>query len=53
MCDITFDWLRRIVPLRWRSLVSGAAADRELDDELRYHVDRQIEVNIDRGMTPD
>ena len=50
---MTFDRLRRIVRLRWRSLVSGAAADRELDDELRYHLDRQIEVNIDRGMTPD
>ena len=49
---MTFDRLRRIVRLRLRSLVSGAAADRELDDELRYHLERQIEVNIDRGMTP-
>jgi putative ABC transport system permease protein len=43
----------RIVALRVRSLVSGASLDRELDDELRDHVERQIDVNIAAGMTPD
>lgn len=50
---MTFDRLRHIVRLRLRSLVSGAAADRELDEELRDHIDRQIELNIANGMTPD
>ena len=50
---MNLDRLRRIVRLRLRSLVSGSAADREIDDELRYHLDRQIELNIERGMTPD
>jgi predicted permease len=27
--------------------------DRDLDEELRYHVERQIELNIHRGMAPD
>jgi putative ABC transport system permease protein len=43
----------RILALRMRSLWRGAELDRELDDELRYHLDRQIDANIARGMTPD
>ena len=27
--------------------------DRDLDEELRYHVERQTELNVRRGMTPD
>jgi predicted permease len=27
--------------------------DGDLDEELQYHVERQIEVNVRRGMTPD
>ncbi len=50
---MTFDRLRRIVRLRLRSLVSGESVDRELEEELRYHLDRQIDANIARGMTPD
>ncbi|HJU44464.1 MAG TPA: ABC transporter permease [Vicinamibacterales bacterium] len=50
---MTIDRLRRIVRLRLRSLVAGAAADRELDEELRDHVERQIDANIASGMTPD
>ena len=45
-------WLTTL-RLRWRSLVGGGALDHELDDELAYHVDRQIELNIARGMTRD
>ena len=44
-------WLL-VLRLRLRSLFRGAAADRELDDELRYHLDRQVEHHIARGMTP-
>src|SRR5688500_8718763 len=43
----------RIVALRVRSLVSGASLDRELDEELRDHVQRQIDANIAAGMPPD
>ena len=50
---MAFDRLWQVVRLRLRSLLSGAAIDRELDDEMRYHVDRQIDANIARGMTPD
>ncbi|HYB95493.1 MAG TPA: ADOP family duplicated permease [Vicinamibacterales bacterium] len=50
---MTLDRLRHIVRLRLRSLFAGAAADRELDDELRYHLERQVESNIQRGMSPE
>jgi putative ABC transport system permease protein len=43
----------RIIALRVRSLFAGTAVDRELDDELRDHVERQTEFNIAGGMTPD
>src|SRR2546426_586662 len=35
-----------------RSLFRGADADRELDEELRYHLERQIDEHIARGLTP-
>lgn len=45
-------WLR-IVALRLRSLWRGAALDRELDEELRDHVGRQVDVSVAAGMTRD
>src|SRR6266545_5233349 len=39
------------IPLRLRSLFRRAQVERELDEELRYHIDRQIEENIAKGMT--
>jgi predicted permease len=50
---MTLDRLRQIIRLRIRSLVSGSTVDRELDEELRDHIDREIEANIARGMAPD
>ena len=44
-------WLYAI-PLRLRSLLRRANVERDLDEELRYHVERQVEANIARGMTP-
>jgi putative ABC transport system permease protein len=41
------------VPLRLRSLVRSARVERELDEELRYHLERQIEEHVGRGMPPD
>jgi predicted permease len=42
-------WLR-IPRLRFRSLFRRAAIERELEDELRFHFDRQVEQNIAAGM---
>jgi predicted permease len=39
------------VPLRLRSLFRRAQVEQELDEELRYHLERQIEENITKGMT--
>src|SRR5215475_7038006 len=40
------------VPLRLRSLLRRAQVEQELDEEIRYHLDRQVEENIAKGMTP-
>src|SRR5688572_15662950 len=45
-------WLYTL-PLRLRSLFKRKAVDRELDEELRYHLDQQIQQNIARGLTPE
>jgi len=50
---MTLDRLRLIVRLRLRSLFASASVDRELDEELRYHLDQQTEANIASGMSPD
>jgi predicted permease len=42
----------RIIALRLRSLFSGSSVDRELDEELRYHLDQQIAANVAAGMSP-
>src|SRR5215813_9760924 len=41
------------VPLRLRSIFRRSQVEQELDEELRYHLDRQIEEHIARGMTPE
>src|SRR5262250_2613118 len=38
-------------PLRLRSLFRRAQVERELDEELQYHLERQIEENLAKGMT--
>jgi putative ABC transport system permease protein len=43
-------WLYTL-PLRLRSLFRGSAADRDLDDEMQYHVERLTEENIAKGMS--
>jgi predicted permease len=40
------------IPLRLRSLFRRQTVDRELNEELHYHVDLQTEENITKGMTP-
>jgi putative ABC transport system permease protein len=41
------------IPLRVRSLLRRDRVEQELDEELRYHLDQQIEENLSKGMTPD
>src|SRR5499425_3958893 len=41
------------VPLRLRSLFRRSQVEQELDEELRYHQERQIEENLAKGMTPE
>ncbi len=48
---MTIDRLRRILRLRLRSLFAGDTVERELDEELRDHIDRQTAANIAGGMT--
>jgi len=40
-----------ILRLRLRSLFWRTRLERELDEELRYHLDRQVEENLASGMT--
>jgi hypothetical protein len=41
------------IPLRLRSLFRRARLERELDEELRYHVERVAEEHVARGLTPE
>ena len=45
-------WLRRLT-LWLRGLLLRDRTTRDVDDELQFHIDRQIAENITRGMTPD
>jgi len=38
---------------RLRSFFQRSAVERELDDEMRFHLDQAIEQNITRGMAPE
>jgi predicted permease len=50
---MSFDRWQRRVRLRVRSIVAGDHVERELDDELQFHLDRQVDANIAAGMSPD
>ncbi|HEY6402531.1 MAG TPA: ABC transporter permease [Blastocatellia bacterium] len=41
------------IPLRLRSLFRRSQVEQELDEELRYHIERQTEELIAKGMTPE
>jgi predicted permease len=45
-------WLSR-ARLRLRSVLFGDHVDRELDEELQFHIEQQTELNISRGMSRD
>lgn len=44
--------LTNIFRLKLRSLFSRNKVERELDEELRYHLERQIEQGVAAGMSP-
>jgi macrolide transport system ATP-binding/permease protein len=39
--------------LRLRALLRKTEMERELDEELRFHLEKEIEQNLARGMTPE
>lgn len=41
------DWM-----LRLRAVIKRSVVEREIDDELRFHFDRQVEAHIAEGLTP-
>src|ERR1043165_1235670 len=44
-----FDWIR----MRWRALFHRDALERELEDELSFHLEREAARNRRDGMNPD
>ena len=42
----------RVVAARLRGLFTHTRAERELDDEVRFHLQMQIEDNLKAGMNP-
>ena len=49
---MSIERLFRIAQLRIRSILHRADVERELDEELRYHIERQIAENVRQGMSP-
>ena len=43
----------RMLRLRVRSLFARRTVEQELDEELRYHFEREVEEGINSGMTPE
>jgi hypothetical protein len=46
-----FDRWRYVLPLRLRSLFRSGSVDSELDEELQSRIERQLELNVTRGMS--
>src|SRR5439155_10441052 len=44
-------WLYKL-PLRFRSLFRKSTVERELSDELRFHLEKLVEERIAKGVTP-
>jgi predicted permease len=45
--------LLKRVAVRWRAIARRTATEQGLDEELQYHLAREIERNVANGMTPD
>jgi predicted permease len=46
----TEGWMRGL-RVRWRAMFRREAVEQELDEELRYHVERKTEENVAKGMS--
>ncbi len=42
-------WIYKL-PLMWRSIVRRQAVDQELDDEIQYHLEQQVDALVARGV---
>jgi len=45
-------WLSSL-PLRMRTLFKKRATEMELDEEIRFHVERQVDASVERGFSPE
>jgi len=45
-------WLYTL-PLRLRSIFRRRQVERELEEELQFHLDRKVEEGLDRGLSPE
>src|ERR1043166_5989805 len=52
-CEMWLEHWIYTIPLRIRSLLHRNRLNAELDEELRDHIDRQIEENLAQGMSPE
>src|SRR5215204_3094356 len=43
----------RVVARRFRAVFRRAQAEEDLDQEIRFHVEKEIEQNVAKGMTPE
>ena len=41
------------VKRRFRAVFRKAGMERELEEELRFHLDKEVEQNVERGMSPE
>src|ERR1700726_1437288 len=46
-------WIRRLWTTVHRGLFRHAQADRDLDDELRFHLAQETQLLVDRGASPE
>jgi hypothetical protein len=53
ICDQSIEHWLYTIPLRLRSLFRRSDADRELDDELRDHIERKTEEYVAEGLAPE
>ena len=48
---MSFEQWFHTLPLRWRDRFRRKQVDQDLKDELRDHVEQQIQVNLEKGMS--
>ncbi len=41
---------RYVLPLRWRSIVRRPEVERDLDDEIQYHLEKDVEELVAKGV---